>query len=104
MPHFMIQYLPGTGPSLRSRTPEYEAAQKARADYRRALGARIVLAGPLFRPGRGEEAVSSLVILDARDQEEAQKLSREDPYFKAGEFSDIVVHELRISSFNPPVF
>lgn len=98
MPLFVIEY-PTTGGGLRTRGEEYKAAQAARKDYRRSLGERIVVAGPKF-DDPAADAISSLVILEAADRDEAREIAAADPYYKLGELGDFTVNEIAITNWN----
>ena len=97
MPHFLVQYWdkPGSG---EVRAPNRDA----HIAYRRALGAKLVLAGPMFEDFNDTPAVGTLVILDAPDKATATKTALEDPYYKAGVFKDVKVFAHRILVLNPP--
>jgi uncharacterized protein YciI len=97
MPHFVVEYFdkPGSG--------EVRAANRqAHIDYRIGLGAALVLAGPLFDDFDGAPARGSLVILEASDKAEAERIAHEDPYARAGVFSEIRVFAHRILVLHPP--
>ena len=97
MPHFVVEYFdrPDSGPV---RT----ANREAHIAYRRALGAALVLAGPLFDDFDGAPAKGSLVILDAADKADATAIAHRDPYAAAGAFSEIRIFAHRILVLNPP--
>lgn len=98
MAFFLIEYAT-SGAGLRSRGDAYEAAQAARKAYRTGLGRRVLLAGPKFE-NPDEEAISSVVILEAASGAEARQIASEDPYYKMGEFREFTVNEMRITVFN----
>lgn len=97
MPHFLVQYWdkPGSG---EVRAPNRDA----HIAYRRALGEKLVLAGPLFTDFDGSPAAGTMVILDADDKAEATAIARDDPYYKAGVFKDMQVFGHKILVLNPP--
>jgi uncharacterized protein YciI len=97
MPHFVVEYFdrPGSG--------EIRAAHRSEhIQYRIDLGKALVLAGPLFDDFDGAPAKGSLVILEARDKQDAEAVARRDPYARAGVFEDIRVWAHRILVLNPP--
>jgi len=97
MPHFVVEYFdrPGSG--------EVRAANRqAHIAYRVELGKRLVLAGPLFEDFDGSAAKGSLVILEAADKADAEKVAQADPYAEAGAFQEIRVFAHRILVLNPP--
>ena len=97
MPHFVVEYFdrPGSG--------EVRAANReGHISYRKALGKRLVLAGPLFEDFDGSPAKGSMVILEAADKAEATKTAHADPYAQAGVFREIRVFAHRILVLNPP--
>jgi uncharacterized protein YciI len=97
MPHFLVQYWDKPG-SAELRPPNRDA----HIAYRRGLGAKLVLAGPLFEDFDGKPAVGTMVIIDAENKDEAGAIAREDPYYKAGVFKDMQVFAHRILVLNPP--
>lgn len=62
-------------------------------DFIKALGETIVLAGP-FLDGK-ERMVGSLLIVKADGLEEAEAIAAQDPYAKAGLFTDTSVRPWR---------
>ena len=97
MPHFVVEYFdrPGSG-EIRT------ANREAHIQYRRDLGAALVLAGPLFDDFDGAPAKGSLVILEAADKAEAIQIAHRDPYAEAGVFDEVRVFAHRILVLNPP--
>jgi uncharacterized protein YciI len=97
MAHFLVQYWdkPGSG---ELRAPNRDA----HITYRRSLGAKLVLAGPLFDDFDGKPAIGTMVILDAASKADADEIARQDPYYKAGVFKDMQVLAHRILVLNPP--
>ena len=97
MPHFVVEYFdrPGSG-EVRTANRDKHIA------YRRELGKRLVLAGPLFEDFDGSPAKGSMVILEAADKAEATRIAHADPYAEAGVFDDIRVFAHRILVLNPP--
>jgi uncharacterized protein YciI len=97
MPHFVVEYFdrPGSG-EVRAINREGHIA------YRKALGKRLVLAGPLFDDFDGTPARGSMVILEAADKAEATSIAHADPYAEAGAFQEIRVFAHRILVLNPP--
>ena len=99
MPHFLIEYQTSNA-GLRTQGDAYKQAQTARKEYRKALGGRLLLAGPKYRAGTDEDAVGSIVILEAESTEAAARDAEADPYYKIGELKDFTVNEIIITSFN----
>ena len=86
---FVVQYLdrPDTG-ALRA---EHRDAHIA---YRKGLGNRLLLAGPLLSAAGA--AIGSLVILQAESLADAQQTATADPYAAAGVFREVNVYGYRI--------
>ena len=99
MPYFLIEYQTSNA-GLRSQGDAYKAAQAARKEYGKALGGRLLVAGPKYRAGTDEDAVGSIVILEADSREAAERDAAADPYYQIGELKDLTVNELIITSFN----
>lgn len=99
MPFFVIQYAMGAG-GLRSAGDKYRAAQADRKAFRLGLGDRLLLAGPIFKNSRDEDAVASMMIIEATDKSDAIATAREHPYYKVGEFQNFTVHEIALTVFN----
>jgi len=97
MPHFVVEYFdrPGSGETRAANREKHIA-------YRKALGPRLVLAGPLFEDFDGSPAKGSMVILEAADKAEATSTAHADPYAEAGVFDEIRVFAHRILVLNPP--
>ena len=97
MPHFVVEYFdrPGSG-EIRAANRDKHIA------YRKALGKRLVLAGPLFDDFDGSPAKGSMVILEAAGKAEAIQTAHADPYAEAGVFQEIRVFAHRILVLNPP--
>lgn len=66
--------------------------------YRKGLGDRLLLAGPLL--SEDGKPVGSLVLLEAASLEEAKGIARSDPYAAAGLFDQILVHGYKIMAMN----
>ncbi len=97
MPHFVVEYYDGTDVA--------EARARLREDhiaYRRALGARMVMAGPLLQDFDGSPPFGSLVVIEAADRTEAVRIATEDPYVQGQVFQGVRVYGYRIAAFNPP--
>ena len=70
-------------------------------DYLKALGARIILAGPLL--GADETTpIGSVLIVEAVDRATAEQLAAKDPYAVAGLFAEASVTPFRLVFLNPP--
>ena len=68
--------------------------------YRKGLGDRLLLAGPLL--SEDGKAVGSLVLLEAGSLAEAKTMAQSDPYAAAGLFNQILVHGYKIMAMNLP--
>lgn len=66
--------------------------------YRKGLGHRLLMAGPLLSDMG--TPVGSLVLLEAEDHSAAAKLANADPYAEAGLFKSIAVHGYRVMAMN----
>lgn len=90
MPHFIVEYRQGG---------TQEAREKHRADhiaYRKSLGDRMPLAGPLLDDD--QTPIGSLIILEAADKPAAIAAARGDPYVKAGVLELVSVRPYRIAA------
>jgi len=68
--------------------------------YRKGLGERLLLAGPLL--SEDGKAVGSLVLLEAGSLPEAKAIAQSDPYAAAGLFEQVLVHGYKIMAMNLP--
>jgi len=68
--------------------------------YRKGLGERLLLAGPLL--SEDGKAVGSLVLLEAGSLPEAKAIAQSDPYAVAGLFEQVLVHGYKIMAMNLP--
>lgn len=97
MPHFVVEYVDAAGVAeTRARLREEHIA------YRKGLGAAMVMAGPLLQDFDGSPPFGSLVVIEAGDRQEAERVARADPYAQAGVFQTIRIHGYRIAALNPP--
>ncbi len=93
---FAVYYLDRDDPG--DIRPRFRDAHIA---YRKGLGRQLLLAGPLL--SESGSPMGSLVLLEAENLSEANKLANADPYAVAGLFQDIAVHNYRIMVTNLPV-
>lgn len=84
MPHYAIHCIDKPhGQELRAQTRD------AHLDYVRALGGRLVVAGPLLDDGG--QPIGSLLIIDFASRKEAIDFAASDPYTRAGLFASVAV-------------
>lgn len=94
MAHFVVEYADRGDESVR------EAGRADHIGYRKGLGPRLALAGPLLdADGR---PTGSLVIVEADDEAAAQALAQADPYIAAGVLELVSVRRYRIAAMVPP--
>lgn len=74
--------------------------REAHIAYRKGLGDRLLLAGPLL--SEDGKPVGSLVLLEAGSLQEAKEIAQSDPYAAAGLFDQILVHGYKIMAVNLP--
>ena len=74
--------------------------REAHIAYRKGLGDRLLLAGPLL--SEDGKPVGSLVLLDAGSLPEAKEIAQSDPYAAAGLFDQIQVHGYKVMAMNLP--
>ena len=67
-----------------------ESTRPAHLEYARSLGERLRLAGPTMDE-KADKMTASVFILEAEDRAEAEALTAEDPYEKAGLFETKIV-------------
>lgn len=94
MPHFIVEY---------SDNGDQETRAAHRAEhiaYRKSLGVRMPLAGPLL--GSDGAAIGSIIIVEAGDQAEAERLATEDPLVAAGVLTLVSARPYRIAAMQPP--
>ena len=94
MPHFLIEYRELGDTETRERRRGEHIA------YRKGLGERMALAGPLL--GEGDASVGSVVIIEAADQVAAEEIASADPYVAAGVLECVSVRKYRIAAMKPP--
>jgi uncharacterized protein len=94
--HFCIRCIDKTDvPGLRQQVrPQH-------LDYLKALGARIVIGGPLLGTDDATP-IGSMLIVEAADRAGAEQLAAKDPYAIAGLFAESSVTPYRIGFLNPP--
>lgn len=71
-----------------------QETRPAHLDYLAQKGDRVWLAGPLL--GDDGQPVGSMLIVDAADESAARSFAENDPYAKAGLFSDVKIRPYRI--------
>lgn len=74
--------------------------REAHIAYRKGLGGRLQLAGPLL--SEEGKPMGSLVLLEADSLVEAKTIAHSDPYAAAGLFDQILVHGYKIMAQNLP--
>jgi uncharacterized protein YciI len=74
--------------------------REAHIAYRKGLGDKLQLAGPLS--SEDGKAVGSLVLLEAGSLADAKAIAQSDPYVAAGLFGQILVHGYKIMAMNLP--
>ena len=72
--------------------------REAHIAYRKGLGDKLLLAGPLL--SEDGKPVGSLVLLDAGSLSEAKNVAQSDPYAAAGLFDQVLVHGYKIMAMN----
>jgi hypothetical protein len=72
--------------------------REAHIAYRKGLGEKLLLAGPLL--SEDGKPVGSLVLLEAESLSEARNLAQSDPYVVAGLFDQVLVHGYKIMAMN----
>ncbi|AQT48460.1 MULTISPECIES: YciI-like protein [Bartonella] len=68
-------------------------------EYLKSLGKTLKFAGPFL--DADEKPDGTLVVVEAKSPEEAKSLAENDPYAKAGLFSDMKIRPWRWSVNNP---
>lgn len=94
MAHFLVEYRELGHADAR------EAKRSEHVAYRKGLGGAMPLAGPLLDDAG--EAIGSVVILEADDQQAAEALAADDPYVAAGVIELLSVRRYRIAAMKPP--
>ena len=74
--------------------------REAHIAYRKGLGDKLLLAGPLL--SEDGKPVGSLVLLEAESLADAKAVAHSDPYAAAGLFDQILVHGYKIMAMNIP--
>jgi uncharacterized protein YciI len=72
--------------------------REAHIAYRKGLGDKLLLAGPLL--SEDSKPVGSLVLLEAGSLSEAKNIAHSDPYVVAGLFDQVLVHGYKIMVTN----
>ncbi|MBC2778907.1 YciI family protein [Parasphingopyxis marina] len=94
MSHYLVEY---------AELGNAEAREALRPDhigYRKGLGGGMALAGPLLDDAGSP--VGSVVILEAEDRAEAERIASADPYVAAEVLELVSVRAYRIVAMNPP--
>ncbi|MEW6245254.1 MAG: YciI family protein [Nitrospirota bacterium] len=73
------------GPDGQAKRKIHRSAHLAKLEPLNAQG-RVILAGPLT------DQTGSLIVIEAKSQEEAEQFAREDPYTVHGVFERVEVH------------
>jgi hypothetical protein len=94
MAHYLIEYAQAGTDEAR------EANRSAHIGYRKGLGDRLSLAGPLL--DEQDRPTGSITIIQADDRAAAEKLAGDDPYVSLGVFRLVSVRRYRIAAMKPP--
>jgi uncharacterized protein YciI len=94
MAHFLVEYV-DTGD-----TQAREAHRGAHIGYRKELGTRLALAGPLM--DENGKPCGSVVIVEAGSRAEAEHWALQDPYIMNGVLKLVSLRGYRIAAMNPP--
>jgi uncharacterized protein YciI len=94
--HFMIRYRDREGAAELRR--EHRAAH---TNFRRSLGAKRLLSGPLLADDC-TTPVGSLLILEADDLDAARALAASDPFVTLGALDLVELVPLEVRIVNPP--
>jgi uncharacterized protein YciI len=94
MTHFLVEY------AERGNTAAREQHRAEHISYRKQLGARLPLAGPLL--DEAGKPTGSVVILEAGDRAEAERVASADPYVGHGVLELVSVRAFRIAAMKPP--
>jgi uncharacterized protein YciI len=94
MAHFLVEYADSGNAEAR------EAHRAAHIGYRKGLGARLALAGPLL--GDDGKPSGSVVIIEAENRAEAERVALSDPYIGHGVLTLVSLRGYRIAAMNPP--
>lgn len=94
MAHFLVEYVELGHAAAR------EEKRGEHISYRKGLGSAMALAGPLL-DDEGK-AIGSVVILEAEDEDAAEKLALADPYIAADVLELVSVRRYRIAAMKPP--
>jgi uncharacterized protein YciI len=94
MAHYLVEYAQTGGDEAR------ESNRPAHIAYRKGLGARLALAGPLL--DEQDRPNGSVVIFEADDRAAAEKVANDDPYVGLGVFKIVSVRRYRVAAMKPP--
>jgi uncharacterized protein YciI len=94
MSHYLIEYVQVGDPAAR------ETHRGAHIAYRKGLGDKIALAGPVL--DEDGAAIGSIIIVEAADYDAATRLAGADPYVLEGVLEVSAVKRFRIAAMRPP--
>src|SRR5687767_4651240 len=94
MAHFLVEYIDVSDPQTR------EAHRVPHINYRKQLGSRLALAGPLL--SEDGKPCGSVVITEAQSHAEAERVALQDPYVIHGVLKLVSLRGYRIAAMNPP--
>jgi uncharacterized protein YciI len=94
MAHFLIEYADIGDAQAR------ETHRAAHIGYRKQLGPRLALAGPLLDDDG--KPCGSVVIVEAESRAEAERWASADPYVVQGVLKLVSLRGYRIAAMNPP--
>ena len=94
MAHFLVEYSDIGAAEAR------EQHRGAHIAYRKGLGNAMRLAGPILDDSGA--AIGSLLILEADDRSEAERIAARDPYVAAAVLQLLSVRGYRIAAMKPP--
>jgi uncharacterized protein YciI len=79
-------------------TEKAHDTRDAHMAYRESIDSRIILAGPIV--GKDDKPAGSMMIIQAIDAEEAEKVANEEPFVAAGVSEVVSVRLMRVSVLN----
>ena len=94
MAHFLVEYVEKGNAAAR------EQHRAEHIGYRKQLGVRLALAGPLL--DAAGKPTGSVIILEAADAADAERVARADPYVGHGVLGLVSVRAFRIAALQPP--
>lgn len=72
-----------------------QSTRPEHVEYLNGLGKTLVFAGPFL--GEGGDPCGSLVVIEAKDQAEAEAIAARDPYGHANLFKSVTVRPFRLA-------